>query len=65
MNLYSVFAGSEFRGDLFVEHSRRHQFHHFSLAGGQRPVAAAHFAYLPAFVTHRLVPVERLLNGVE
>src|SRR4029077_1956579 len=65
MDFYCGFAGSNFRSNLLVEHSRDHQGHYLPLSHGQSVIAPLQIVDLGLFFLRDAITLERLLNCVQ
>jgi hypothetical protein len=65
MKLDSFLSGSQFRGDLFIEHSRNDTRRHFALTRRKQFVTRTQTRQLSLEVTRSAIAPNRLLNGVE
>ena len=65
MDLDGDFAGAQFARDLFVEQTRDHPGHDFTLASGQRIKSLAQLGGFRPLLTRAAVAFQRLLNRVE
>src|SRR4029077_187009 len=65
MDFYCGFAGSNFRSNLLVEHSRDHQSHYLPLSHSQSVIAPLQIVDLDLFFLLDAITLERLLNCVQ
>src|SRR6202030_417947 len=65
MKLDSFLSGSQFRGDLFIEHSRNDTRRHFALTRRKKYVTRTQPRQLSLQVARSAIAPNRLLDGVE
>ena len=65
MKLDSFLSGSQFRGDLFIEHSRNDTRRHFALTRRKQFVTRTQTRQLSLQVARSAIAPNRLLDGVE
>ena len=65
VDFYCGFAGSNFRSNLLVEHSRDHQGHYLPLSHSQSVIAPLQIVDLGLFFLRDAVTLEGLLNCVQ
>ena len=64
VDFHSGLTGSDFRGNLLIQHSRNHESHNFPLSRSQRLITVPQTVDFRLLFARGAIPLEGLLNCV-